>query len=435
MNSLKYHTTLLLFFFVISKGLAQDSLNSATVEQKSYQLYLDKNWPELIKFGNKAIHSGFDYYYLQLRVGIAYYEKKNYALAEGHFKKALTFNTDDELSLEYIYYCYLFNGRYEDARMLSKQFNQSLADKIGTSTQSKVGFVMVEGGTKITDSIEYYNKAKNRKPNYFKPPTYFQIGLNHYIKNRVSLFHAATYFNQETFLGKTTQLQYFLKTTIPVKNNWLIASSVHVVDTKNSFSSVTTSTMFAPYQGGGPPPPGSPPPPVITKTTVVNETKKATYYVGALAAQKIIKKFTFGIGSTVSNIAEKNQFIHSASISYAILGNSKIVLGCSGYLHSNDVYKTSYGAATPFLYIQPIKRLSMKLSYLLNSGNNIIEDNGYLVNNSADLTLSRYSALLNLTLNKHLSLYGLYQLEYKHEAVQSFNYRYNVIVAGLKIIP
>ena len=435
MRSLKAYYVVVFFIALCAVASAQDTLNSSTVEQKSYQLYVDKNWPELIKFGNKAIRADFDYYYLQLRIGIAYYEKKNYALAEGHFKKALAFNTDDELSLEYLYYCYLFNGRYEDARMLSKQFNQSLSDKIGTSTQSKVGFVMIEGGTKITDSAEYYNKAKNRKPNYFKPPVYFQLGLNHYINNRVSLFHAATYFNQETFLGKTTQLQYFIKTTIPVKNNWLIAPSVHVVNTKNTFMSVATSTMFAPYPGGGPPPPGSPPPPVITKTTSVNETQKATYYVGSVAVQKIIKKFTFGIGSTVSNIANKNQFIHSASISYAILGNSKIVLGCSGYVHSNDVYKTSYVAATPFIYIQPVKRLSMKLSYLMNSGNNIIEDNGYLVNNSADLTLSRYSALLNLTLNKHLSLYGLYQLEYKHEAVQSFNYRYNVIVAGLKIVP
>ena len=435
MNGFKNYITLLFFLVAISNGIAQDSLNSASVEQKSYQLYVDKNWSELIKFGNIAIHNGFDYYYLQLRVGIAYYEKKNYSLAESHFKSALKFNTDDELSLEYLYYCYLFNGRNEDARMLSKQFNPSLADKIGTSTQSKIGFILIEGGTKITDSIEYYNKGKNRKPNYFKPPAYFQIGLNHYINNRISLFHAATYFNQETFLGKTTQLQYFIKTTIPVKNNWLIAPSVHVVNTKNTFMSVATSTMFAPYPGGGPPPPGSPPPPVITKTTAVNETKKATYYVGSLAAQKIIKKFTFGIGSTVSNIADKTQFINSAFVSYAVLGNSKLVLGCGGYVHTKDNYKISYAAATPFIYVQPTKRLSMKLSYLMNSGANIIEDNGYLVNNSADLTLSRYSALLNLTLNKHLSLYGLYQLEYKHEAVQSFNYRYNVIVAGLKITP
>lgn len=435
MRSIKTYYITAIFVVSCISSFAQDTLNSATVEQKSYQLYTDKNWSELIKFGNIAIGKGFDYYYLQLRVGIAHYERENYALAEGYFKKALKFNAGDDLSLEYLYYCYLFNGRYEDARMLSKQFNSSLSDKIGTSRQSKVSFVMIEGGTKITDSVEYYNKGKNREPNYFKPPTYFQIGLNHYINNRVSLFHAATYFRQETFLGKTTQLQYFIKTTIPVKNNWLIAPSVHLVNTKNTFDAVATTTMFAPYPGGVQPPPGSPLPPVITKTTSVTETKKATYFVGSLAAQKMIKKFTFGISSTVSNIADKNQFIHNASISYALLGNNKLVLGCNGYVHSNDAYKTSYAAIAPFINIQPVKRLSMKLSYLMNSGNNIIEDNGYLVNNSSDLTLSRYSALLNLTLNKHLSLYGLYQLEYKHEAVQSFNYRYNVIVAGLKIIP
>ena len=81
MNGFKNHITLLFFLVAISNGIAQDSLNSASVEQKSYQLYVDKNWSELIKFGKIAIHNGFDYYYLQLRVGIAYYEKKNYSLS------------------------------------------------------------------------------------------------------------------------------------------------------------------------------------------------------------------------------------------------------------------------------------------------------------------------------------------------------------------
>ena len=110
------------------KGIAQDTLNSAIVEQKSYQLYLDKNWNELIKFGNRAINSGFDYYYLQIRIGIAYFEKKNYSLAENHFKKVLQFNSDDELAQEYLYYCFIYNGRNEEARMLSRLFKSDLAE-------------------------------------------------------------------------------------------------------------------------------------------------------------------------------------------------------------------------------------------------------------------------------------------------------------------
>ena len=82
---------ILLFFVLISgKTISQDTLNSAIVEQKSYQLYLDKNWSELVKFGNEVVNQGYDYYYLQIRIGIAYFEKKNYSLAENHFKKVFS---------------------------------------------------------------------------------------------------------------------------------------------------------------------------------------------------------------------------------------------------------------------------------------------------------------------------------------------------------
>lgn len=69
---------LFIFIFVFSfyKGVSQEELNSAIVEQKSYQLYVDKNWSELIKYGNMAINKGYDYFYMQMRVGIALYEKK-----------------------------------------------------------------------------------------------------------------------------------------------------------------------------------------------------------------------------------------------------------------------------------------------------------------------------------------------------------------------
>ena len=35
-------------------AIGQDTLTGAIVEQKSLQLYQDKNWKELIKFGNSA---------------------------------------------------------------------------------------------------------------------------------------------------------------------------------------------------------------------------------------------------------------------------------------------------------------------------------------------------------------------------------------------
>src|SRR6185312_10998750 len=165
--------------------VAQDTLTGLSVEQKSYQLYQDKKWKDLVKFGNKAIKKGYSYFYIQMRVGIAYFERKQYCLAESHFRKALSFSPNDELAQEYLYYCYIYMGRNEDARMLSKHFSKELATKTGVSKQSAVGFVMFEGGTKITDSTYYYDRNKKTFSNYFNPATYFQLGLEHSIKKRI----------------------------------------------------------------------------------------------------------------------------------------------------------------------------------------------------------------------------------------------------------
>ena len=225
-----------LFFFSIKTIKAQGTLNTAFVEKQSYQLYLDKNWNELIKFGNKAIKNDFDYYYLRFRLGTAYFEQKKYLLATTQFQRALKFYSGDNLSKEYLYYCYIYTGRYDDARFLSKSFDDDLAKKIGTDKISSLDFIGIEAGVEISNKpIENDHTAKPASGNVFKDSTiyktgnYFQINLGHYIKNRISLFHAFTYFKQETqhrnhFQGPpplndslyendntNTQLQYYFR--------------------------------------------------------------------------------------------------------------------------------------------------------------------------------------------------------------------------------
>lgn len=431
---------LALFIVVYSiNGFAQDTLTSSAVEQKSYQLYLDKSWSELIEFANLSIAKGFDYYYLRLRLGIAYFEKKNYVSALPQFKKALSYNSDDELCLEYIYYSYLFNARYDEARWFSNQLSESLKEKIGILHQQSVSLVTIEAGTKITDKKTYPSQDPNNvNGNYFNPAIYTQIGLNHYIKNRPSLFHAATYFSQQTFVNKVNQYQYYLKGTLPLKHDFSVSASVHGVSI-NTFSEKTYSRIDTLWPPGVPPhsqpPPGAPPFKTLTTYTTISNNSSANYLVANIVAQKHTKNFVTGIGFTGSNMFNKTQYISSVYLSYSPLGNSKLIFGCTGYLHSTDSYKTSYLAASPFMYIQPSTKLGVKFNYFNNRANNIIEDNGYIINNSPDVTFSRYSALINFSINKHLALYGLYQLEFKKENIQLFDYRYNVILAGIKIIP
>ena len=417
--SKKSFLSLIFFVLMCGKIISQDTLNAAYIEQKSYQLYVDKNWSELIKFGNQALKSGIDYYYLQIRLGIAYYEEKNYAIAETHFKESLFFNSEDELAKEYLYYCYIYNGRNEEARKLSNSFSEALIKKVDIKEQSKVGFFLVEAGTKVANQTGYYNQGTNTNSNYFNSPLYFQIGLNHYVKNKFSLFHAITKYNQVSFIGNSKQTQYYIKASIPLKNNWLLSPSIHVLNSKLITETATPpSTLHV----------GPPPRKIITETT-------SNSIIGSVSIQKTINKYTLSAGSLVSNIANKSQIIHNGFISYSVFGNPKLILGCTGYVHTLDSYATTYAAVAPFLYYQPINRFSIKASYFYNEGKNIIEDNGYLVNNSFDLTTSRTSLLTNFQINKRVSLFGLYQFEKKVEAVQSFNYNYNVFVVGLKFIP
>ncbi len=511
-RNIQYFLVVILVLLAI-KGVSQDTLTSENVEQKSYQLYLDKNWPELIKVSNKAIKNGYDYFYLQLRVGIAYYEQKNYSIAEGHFQKALSFNADDELSLEYLYYCYLFVGRNEEARWLSKKFSATLAEKIGTDRQSKIGFIALEGGSKFSNS-NYFNTNYLGKSNKdFNPATYFQLGLNHFAKQRVSFYHSLTYYNQKSFVSTISQMQYYVKLSIPLKNNWIISPSAHILNV-NSTPNVSAysdleqqllqsqkplqsqlqaipqqqtqlinqhkidSTIIRNINNWHFTHPGPLP---VTKQDSLNkavqsdmsippqlnqlhldsvnlsqqvenynsqikqaqDNQKAVstsknYFIGSLSIQKTFKKAMFSIGTTISTIYNSTQYINYGLLAYNPLGNSRLVFGCFGYLNTINNYKVSYVSISPFVYFQPTTKLSIKLAYLNNgatSNSNIMEDNGYFVNNSKDLTKDRYSTLINYTLSKHIMLYGVYQLENKRESNYLYDYHNNVVVLGLKIIP
>lgn len=395
---------ILFFIFFTTKSFSQESFNPSTVDEKSYQLFMEKNWHELIRYGNLAVKNGYNYFYMQMRIAIAYYEIENFNLAEKHFKNALHFNLEDELAQEYLYYCYTHTGRYEQARLLSKNFSNELGEKIGTAKKSDIDFIMAEGGTKIADSSNYYNTYTKQQSNFFNPATYFQVGLNHTIKNTVSVFHAATIFNQQSYPGFVNQNQYYLKVSIPTNNNWLINTSIHFVNLNY------TASLF---QGKK------------------NSTTKSNYFVGSISAQKIINRFTFSAGTTLSNINKTTQY-NSGFLTYSFFGNNKLIIGCSGYFITSDNYKTKNTAIIPFIYIQPINKLSVKVNYMLNKNENIIEDNGYLINNSSDLTKSKLSILSSFYFNKNFSMYGLYQLENKEESFQLFNYKYNVIIFGIK---
>ncbi len=105
-------------------------LDFKQINTESYRLYLAQEWDSLISLGKHALKQDVDFYYLRMRMGIARYDQKKYRQAGIHFRKALEFNQDDPVALEYLYYAYLFSGQIEQAKLLRKEFRGDLALKL-----------------------------------------------------------------------------------------------------------------------------------------------------------------------------------------------------------------------------------------------------------------------------------------------------------------
>lgn len=373
---------------------------SLSINAKSYQLYEKQQWTELIAFGEEALLKETDYFYLRMRIGIAYYEKSNFALAQVHFRKALYFNSTDVLAQEYLYYCYVFTGKQEEAMQLSLLFSEKLKSKIGIANKSAVEEITLESAQK-SPKEKYVNSEGTA---FFQNATYIQLGLKHSLKNRFSLFHAATYYSQKSNIGDVKQTQYYLQGTVPLKNQWTLQPAIHLINTKYSNASVP----------------------------VQNETNDNSF-LASFSLSKRIKKTEITAGTTYTDNPQLSQNTYFGRIAYAPLGNSKFILGYTHYVHSSASNSVQNNSKAPYLYFEPTTKTSLKVSYFDNENSNIAEDNGYLVNNAYHLTKNRLALLLDYDISKSLTVYGMYQYEQKtHREVNNFDFEYNLYLVGLK---
>ena len=404
-----YRLVFILILFSSVRLFSQDTLNSKIVEEKSYKLYTEKKWNELIEFGNLALEKGFDYYYLRMRLGIAYYEKKNYRSAQSHFFKALSFNSNDDTAMEYIYYCYLYSWQYDAARKFSKNFSPSLIKKFSSIKSSAIDFLMLEIGVKSTTQQDLSNG------NYFLPAAGFHLG------KKISFFSAATLFNQNGTRQNLNQKQFFLSASIPVKKSWNISPAFHYIDRTISFNRPPLPPNYQPWM---PPPPQAPP------------SSTANYFVSSLEVKKSISYLDIALGSAISNIDSIKQAQGNLSLSYFPFGNNNLFFTSTGYAQKESVSSDLKYAFSQSISVMFFSKIIISANYLTNQAHHLNEMNAYLVNNSQDLTSSRITLMGNFILSSRLSFYLLYQSENKIRNDKQnniiTNYSYNNFIGGLK---
>ncbi|HHJ09333.1 MAG TPA: hypothetical protein ENK25_00370 [Bacteroidetes bacterium] len=231
---------------------AQDHNDFIHYDTLTYRLYLTNNWGELKNAGKEALRQGHDYYYLRMRLGIAFYETANYRGAIPHFQAALDFNSGDKTALEYLYYCYLFSGRHADVHALIPRLPMSFRVKNLLDRSSNI--------TRFGLNYQYtFNNDREVFRNFTIPSDtsdgmqfltrhfhYFSSSLGHTLSSRIHLQHMYTYIHKNDLFyyngpdyayvvpeRNTSQHQYYLQARIRAFHGASFITSFHYVYTKS----------------------------------------------------------------------------------------------------------------------------------------------------------------------------------------------------------
>jgi tetratricopeptide (TPR) repeat protein len=449
--------TLLPFILFTLMGFTSSSQNSKdnfeATDKSTYLLYSQKNWDSLIQVGNRSIKSGVDYYYLRLRIGIAYYNKENYLKAAQHLEKALKFNASDATAMEYLYYSYMFSGRKREARVLSSKFTASLENKLQTGKIDFFEKLHIETGPTFSNNIE----KNERKPsigsnNMFRweqdmndDKYYAHFGFELNLSKRISTYLGYNYLT----ISKLKQIntpaipypgnnnanglhnyKYDLFQNGFYGNMKFVLGKGFMLTPAYYMLNVKYSTIY----------PVITPPPLIYIDVIESDTSFLNH-VTSLALNKSVSIFNLGITTSWSNLNNKYQYQLGGLFTWFPAGNLNIYTTStfiSAWEEKNNrlVFNQLVGGKV-------LNKLWIEGTITLGEMVNFNEKNAFIVHNSGDKIKFRtgINFIVLLSAKVELSIRYIYLQEQGYwisssveggSNISQINYQNNTIIGGLK---
>jgi len=453
---------IIIFTFSNIYIFANDTLTFQYVDSATYSMYQKQEWKSIITLGNNAIYNNIDYFYLRMRIGIAYYELKEYTPAISHFEKALEFNSADEVAMEYKYYSLLNSAKTREAGYYAKTFPQSLIDKIKPEIPKKIDKIIFEGGFNIVPGFDtlktIINPPDQKNYRLEKDVTgkfiFAGIGVNHELNKKLSIFHSFNFLqsqgfqqlyynyniaNQNNYI--LNQLQYYFAPTYYGKKNnatTLFANVLYLSSNKYKY----TYTKIQPM----PPPLDQPIPNYSYKIDTIKFT--SLQYVLGFNYLKNYKNNLIDITATYSNLNSLTQI--ELTTCFGFYANKQKTI-----FSKTNVTLFSQRPDINLIFSQLVK---IKLHHQLwldiygNYGKqrNFNENSGYIVQNTNDETLYRIGAKLTFPIFRKLNFYLSYSYSAKvvplqyiyftgirqnketfQTIIKNYNYNQHLIYGGL----
>ena len=377
--------TIILLSITLRAAAQQENYN-ASIDKKTYDLYMKSNREELREVGSNAIEDGIDFYFLRMRLGISYYQNENYLSSIPHFEKAVFFHPKDTIALEYLYYSYLYAGQKPDANILSKRLTPSLKRKVGytapqffTGAYSEAGYSFNNNYNSIKEINIPENQVITGTRSIFKGETYLNLSLMHFLGDRVSIFHGYNNIvvnslrqfddiigGKKDFSASVKQNEYYFNLGVFLGKGYNLTTAIHYLNVKSEDYSPPTS---------------------LIKDFTINSTN-SNELVGTIGITKRLGHTELGYAAMFSNLNSGKQMQNTFTFVWYPLGNMNLY-NVSNFVFNSNKANDSSDNITRFILDEKFGfKLSNKfwMEAVLTVGNifNYSEGYAFIVYNNLD---------------------------------------------------
>lgn len=403
--------------FTLAQSITYKSADSIT-----YLQYMSKDYRSLQHTGKQVLKDGIDFYYLRMRLGISYYEKRNYETALKHFRKANSMNPADTYAQEYLYYSLVLTNRTEDAYDLAVTFSDELKNKIHFKPFSAKDLASTFNSISISGGVGVNNNISDVKAKEYPDTLYVEntlqgeiylgnITLENKISNHLKIYNSFSYFNVKSSgiihsaLNDTSKMfsnnsyQYNLGMSYRFKNQLLVGGSFgYFKERSNYFSALLNTSNF--------------------EVTYYDNPYEHSAYSGSLYSFYRFNKFEVGLAASVASLSDSLQYQGEATLAFYPFGNQHL------YSVSSAIFLQN-GSNQNFIFRQ---RIGGKITNWLwteayaSYGNhqNYLPANGFIAYNTVEPILFTAGAHFNFQIGK-LSVMPAYTLQQKESTYAQHN--------------
>jgi len=362
------------------------NINSfSRIDSITYQMYVEKNWESIIETGEKAIQDSINFYYLQVRIGISYYELKKYEQSIKYFENANHENPTDELISEYLYYAYFFSSRFDDADKFGYNLSEELKTKLGIKKRL-VSSIYIESKYEFRENNRIEKKIKDQLNQVtVKDLFYYNITSEQKLAGKLKFIES---YNNIKITNIAESYNPFVLPPVYeenlIQNEYYFGINYHLykgIDIKAAFRFIETN-IFAEYSYMN----------INNVDTTSNYDVYINTYIAFLKFSKRFSLYNISVMSSISDMDNSTQIQPEISLTVFPLGNYNLISETSAKYNiqkGNErntnqlILKQGIGITFfDFIFLEP--------SITFGRMNNFVENDAFIVNNDIDPTLLRY---------------------------------------------